>query len=326
MRDSVARARSNVAATPPEGNGGDSRIHVSFRDLWSLQNQGRQLSFLPRQPSQSVLNGRHRSRIRGRGLDFEELRNYLPGDDIRAIDWKVTARTGEPHVRVMTEERDRPTLIVADQRMTMFFGSRLNMKSVTAAQAAALAAFRVLDQDDRVGGIVFGDQHIADFKPRRSRTVLHRFLKAVAEANGLLSADAPDTEPVSLGSVLKMVLGMAPRNTLIIVLSDFDNLGEGADLLVSGLARHNDLVLCPVTDPLADKLPEEARLFVSNGELQAEIDVKDRNTRARLEEFAQGRLSQVLDWQKRFGVSVLPLSSAEDTATQMVRLMGGGRR
>ncbi len=104
-----------------------------------------------------MLNGRHASRLRGRGLNFEELRGYLPGDDVRAIDWKVTARTGEPHVRVMTEERDRPALIVVDQRMSMFFGSQLNMKAVTAAEAAALAAFRILDQGDRVGGIVFGD-------------------------------------------------------------------------------------------------------------------------------------------------------------------------
>ena len=104
-----------------------------------------------------MLNGRHVSRLRGRGLNFEEMRGYLPGDDIRSIDWKATARTGTPHVRVFTEERDRPALVVVDQRMSMFYGSRLNMKSVTAAEAAAIAAFRVLDAGDRIGGIVFNE-------------------------------------------------------------------------------------------------------------------------------------------------------------------------
>ena len=117
----------------------DARIHVSLAHLRGLQGAARGLSFLPRQPSASVLNGRHASRLRGRGLNFEEMRDYLPGDDIRSIDWKATARTGSPHVRVFTEERDRPALLVVDQRMSMFYGSVLNMKSVTAAEAAAIA-------------------------------------------------------------------------------------------------------------------------------------------------------------------------------------------
>ncbi|MEM8768786.1 MAG: DUF58 domain-containing protein, partial [Pseudomonadota bacterium] len=92
----------------------DPRIHVSLEHLRTLRGAAAGLSFLPRQPSRSALNGRHTSRLRGRGLNFEELRDYLPGDDIRAIDWKTTARTGKPHVRIFTEERDRPALLVVD--------------------------------------------------------------------------------------------------------------------------------------------------------------------------------------------------------------------
>ena len=92
--------------------------------------------FRPRQPVHSLLAGRHASRLRGRGLAFEELRPYLPGDDIRTMDWHVTARTGKPHVRVYTEEKDRPVLLVVDQRQNMFFGSKRAMKSVAAAEAA----------------------------------------------------------------------------------------------------------------------------------------------------------------------------------------------
>ena len=147
----------------------DPRIHVSLARLRGLQGAARGLSFLPRQPSASVLNGRHASRLRGRGLNFEEMRDYLPGDDIRSIDWKATARTGTPHVRVFTEERDRPALLVVDQRMSMFYGSVLNLKSVTAAEAAAIAAFRILDAGDRVGGIVFDDEDLVEYVPKRSR-------------------------------------------------------------------------------------------------------------------------------------------------------------
>ena len=120
----------------------DSNIFVDPKDLIALQFQATGFSFLPRQPVHSVLSGRHGSRLRGRGLDFEELRHYRTGDDIRTMDWKVTARMRKPHVRVFTEERDRPVLLVVDQRISMFFGSRRCMKSVAAAEAAALGSYR----------------------------------------------------------------------------------------------------------------------------------------------------------------------------------------
>src|SRR5215475_10388083 len=130
-------------------------VYVDLEDLIALEYGGRKVSFLPRQPVHSLLSGRFASRMRGRGLNFEEIRDYRAGDDIRSIDWKVTARLRKPHTRVFNEERDRQALLIVDQRLSMFFGSRLAMKSVTAAQAAAIGAWRVLAVGDRVGAIVF---------------------------------------------------------------------------------------------------------------------------------------------------------------------------
>lgn len=323
MLDRAARIRTGTLSKTAPSPDVDTRIHVTLGHLRSLEGHARSLSFLPRQPARSVLNGRHASRLRGRGLNFEELRDYLPGDDIRAIDWKVTARTGTPHVRVMTEERDRPALVVVDQRMSMFFGSVLNMKAVTAAEAAALAAFRILDQGDRVGGIVFGDEHIAEIRPQRSRASLNRFLTALADASTLLHAEAPAIEePMSLTRVLRAVSRIAPRNHLVIVLSDFDVVDEEAERLVSGLARRNDLVLALVSDPLAEDVPAGLKLVVSDGVLQAEIDTGDATQRRALGDMAKGRLAAILDWQRRYGVPVLPLSAAEATLPQLRRLMG----
>ena len=325
MRDRASRSRTGTQPAR-QAPSVDPRIHATLPHLLSLEDRARALSFLPRQPARSVLNGRRVSRLRGRGLNFEELRGYLPGDDVRSIDWKVTARTGEPHVRVMTEERDRPALIAVDQRMSMFFGSRHAMKSVTAAEAAALVAFRILDQGDRVGGIVFGDTEIAEIRPQRSRAALRRFLTALADANGLLRADAPAVEPVPLSRVLREVLRIARKDHLVLVLSDFDGIDDEAQTLVSGLARHNDLVLVAVSDPMAQDVPEGLRLVVSDGELQAEIDTADGGTKRALSHMARGRFAKVLDWQRRFGVPVLPLSSGEDTLPQMRRLLGLGPR
>ncbi|AEI95976.1 DUF58 domain-containing protein [Roseobacter litoralis] len=327
MRDIPARIRTNTLPDPaPVPAGLDTRIHVTLPHLRGLEGPARGLHFMPRQPARSVLNGRHTSRLRGRGLNFEELRDYMPADDVRSIDWKVTARTGKPYVRVFTEERDRPTLIVVDQRMSMFFGSVLNMKSVTAAECAALAAFAILEQGDRVGGIVFGDDLRAEIKPARSRAALNRFLSALASANQLLRPEAPTVPPQSINQVLGAVARIAPRNHLVIVLSDFDVIDDQTRKLVSGLSRHNDLILGLVTDPFADDLPPDAKLVITDGVLQAAVDMSDSQVHRDLSEFAKRRIAEIVDWQRQFGISVLPLTSAEDSLVQMRRLMGLGRR
>ena len=169
----------------------DERVYANLHQLTLLQHRARGITFLPRQPVHSLLSGRHASRVRGRGLNFEEIRNYHAGDDVRTIDWKVTARLRSPHTRVYTEERDRPVLLIVDQRIGMFFGTRVNMKSVTAAQVAALAAWRVLDSGDRVGACVFNDDQIEVIAPNRSRMTVMRTLKSIVRFNQMLSADSP---------------------------------------------------------------------------------------------------------------------------------------
>jgi uncharacterized protein (DUF58 family) len=326
MRDMAARIRAGLTEEPAHAATENPRIHVDIGHLRRLEGRAKALSFLPRQPARSVLNGRHASRLRGRGLNFEELRGYLPGDDVRTIDWKVTARTREPHVRVYTEERDRPALIVVDQRMSMFFGSRLNVKSVTAAEVTALAAFRILDQGDRVGGIVFGDDMIAEVRPQRNRRALNRLLSAIANANSRLHADAPVADPVPLNRVLGAVARIARRDHLVLVVSDFDGIDDRTKTLIGGLGRHNDVVLCLVTDPTAHEIPEKLRLVVSDGLLQAEIDTASGHVKRALAEMSAGRLARVLDWQRTLGVPVLPLSAGEETLPQIRRLMGFAAR
>lgn len=310
---------ADPTSTLDDGQG----AYVSLEGLRQLEGKARQLSFLPRQPSRSVLSGRHASKLRGRGLNFEEIRNYLPGDDIRTIDWKVTARLGEPHIRVYTEERDRPALIVVDQRMSMFFGSVLNLKSVTAAEAAALAGFAILRAGDRVGGIVFGDRDMVEIRPQRSQRTLNAVLKTIVNGNRALRADTPPVaSPMPIDRPLEAAAQIARHDHTILVFSDFDGIGANTRRVLSGLARHNNLVLVVVTDPLAQDLPRNLRLVVSDGDLQAEIDTSDGRTHQSLHEVSAGRVQQILAWERELGIPVLPLTSSEETVGQIQRLMG----
>ena len=300
----------------------DARVHVDLQQLQGLANQARALSLLPRQPSHSVLNGRHASKLRGRGLNFEELRNYQTGDDIRTIDWKVTARTGAPHVRVYTEERDRPTLLIVDQRMSMFFGSKVYMKSVIAAEAAAIAAHRLLAQGDRVGGLVFCDDAIAEHRPVRSPAALQRFLVSIADANQRLHAEAKSPGENRLNDVLRAATRIAKTNYLVLVFSDFDNINQTTEPLIRALATNNDLLLFSVADPLAQKLPDGFHLTVSDGHLQAEIDGSNGTTRARIEAAMQGRLADIAGWARKYGAPFIPLTTDAPALDQMLHLFG----
>jgi hypothetical protein len=130
---------------------------------------------------------------------------------------------------------------------------------------------------------------------------------------------------MSLTRVLRAVARTAPCNHLILALSDFDVVDDETERLVSALSRRNDLVVGLVTDPFGDTaLPEGLKLVISDGALQAEIDAGDHARRRRLEDMARGRIAAILDWRRRYGVPVLPLSAADETLPQLRRLMGLG--
>jgi uncharacterized protein (DUF58 family) len=307
--------------------GPDPRVHTELAHLRRLAGPSRQLHFLPRQPARSAMNGRHASRLRGRGLDFEELRDYRIGDDPRTIDWKVTARTGEPYVRVFTEERDRPALLLVDQRMTMFFGTTLNMKSVTAAEAAALAAFRIRAQGDRVGGIVFGDDSVAELRPKASTAALNRLLTVIAEANCALHAERRVDSAMSLNDPLEAAVRIATTGMMILVFSDFGEADDRTERLVRQLSMHNDVILFPVSDPSGLKLPDDFRIVASDGELQVELDARETQTLRSIEAVVNSRIARPLDWTRKYGIPVLPLSAGRETLPQLLDLMGlRGRR
>jgi uncharacterized protein (DUF58 family) len=298
-------------------------VYVDLDELIGLEQRGRRISFLPRQPVHSLLSGRFASRMRGRGLNFEEIRDYRPGDDVRSIDWKVTARLQKPHVRVFNEERDRQALLVVDQRLSMFFGSRLSMKSVTAAQAAAIGAWRVLGVGDRVGAIVFNDSDLVEIGARRSRATVLQILSAIVAQNEVLGVGRGlVTAPIMLNTALEHATRRALHDATIIVISDFDGADDATRKMIGAMTQHNDVVALLVHDPLQSDLPASAAMTVTDGELQIQLEVGRDSVRQGIMQMTEARLRGVFAWTRELGVPVLPLSAAEETAPQLRRLLG----
>lgn len=297
--------------------------YAELDSLAALQFRSGGFSLKHTQPVHSLLFGRRASRVRGRGLDFEELRGYVAGDDVRSIDWRVTACMQKPYVRVYTEERDRPSMLVVDQRINMFFGSRRSMKSVVAAEVAALAAWRIFHQGDRIGAFVFNDNSIEQIRMHRSRANVLRILDRLVNMNHQLRSDlATPPAPAQLNHILDQVARVCHHDALILIASDFDGADATTRDLLLHLSRSNDVICCLAYDPLAVKLPPAEPLVVSNGELQVELQLGEDKIRRSILDASDKRMRAILSWQHELGVPVLPLNTAEDVPQQVRQLLG----
>lgn len=317
----------------PDRHGDDrtARAHVSVEDLVRLRHGSHGFSLLPRQPVHSILTGRHASRLRGRGLNFEELRHYWQGDDIRTMDWLATARLRSPHVRVYSEERDRPVLLVVDQRLSMFFGSRGAMKSVVAAEVAALAAWRVTGSGDRVGAIVFDDAQVVEIRPQsRSRGTL-RILGTVARMNQALSVEARTApNPGMLNEALQHADRLATHDWLVCLVTDAAGADAETVRLVTRLTAHNDVMTGFIYDPLEAELPDLGRVTVEEGGRQLAVDTGRARLRRDFAEAFSSRLEAVERFSRSRTIPVLRIRTDRDPADQIRMILGeklsAGRR
>jgi uncharacterized protein (DUF58 family) len=308
--------RKKVGTDKPLG------VYANLDDLIRIQFKARNFSFLPQQPVTSVLSGRYASRLRGRGLNFEEIRRYLPGDDIRTMDWKVTARTRSPHVRVYTEEKDRAILLVVDQRINMFFGTRDKLKSVTAAELAALGAWRAVAVGDRIGAVVFNDTELFDIQPQGSQKTVMSILGNVVHMNHALRADT-QVEPNAgmLNRALEKALQLVSHDGLIVMISDFFGVDEQTERLTARMAEHNDVLALLVHDPIRLQ-PAGERVTVSDGSLQMEIDFADKHVREKLAENYREEQEHITRFLNRLAAPLLMVSNQGDVVDQVRRLLG----
>ena len=304
---------------------GPPEIYCDLRTLISLQYEAVGFSFLPKYAVQSLLSGRHRSKLRGRGLDFDEVRKYVQGDDIRNIDWKVTARVGKTHTKVFTEERERPVLLVVDQSSSMFFGSEVYLKSVVAAHLAALGAWRVLEVGDRIGGIVFDDEKMDFIAPKRDRRTVQRFLSIIAYKNQALKPVPNTGEENMLNRSLQHVNQVVNHDFLVCVVSDFKKADDKTIKSMIQLAKHNDVLAFQVIDSFEKKLPDN-KIVLSDGVFQTLIESAQKKLRKDFEELQTDHQIWLDSQCKKYGIPLLKFNTKEPASTQLRKMVGSQQR
>ncbi|WP_108651469.1 DUF58 domain-containing protein [Dongshaea marina] len=267
-------------------------IHISLKQLIALQRLGRLT--LQKQFGSSMLSGSHLSKRLGRGMEFDEVRHYQQGDDIRALDWRVTARTGKPHTKLFREERERPVFILLDLSPEMYFGSALQLKSAFACQLSALIAWSAQAEGDRVGGLVYNCQQRAEFKPHGGKKGVLRLLNQICllHEQGLTQRTL---QGQSMAPQLQRLRQMAHQGALVCLISDLQGLDAAAHKQLMLMRRHHRLCLWQIYDPLEESLPARrcSPLPVSDGKHQGLLAPASTSSRQRYHQAAQHKQQQL---------------------------------
>ncbi|MBD8496092.1 DUF58 domain-containing protein [Pseudomonas syringae] len=299
-------------------------IRVSLRELIDMRHRVREVQLFSTPTRRSPLMGLHHSKLRGRGVDFDQVRVYQAGDDVRNIDWRVTARTQEPHTKLFHEERERPIFLLVEQSRRLFFGSGLTFKSVLAAQAAALLGWAALEHNDRVGGLVFGDREHYEIKPRRSKQSLLQLLNRLVRVNQSLHTEiAADRD--AFGTALRRAREVLRPGSLVIVLCDERALSDAAEQQLSLLSRHCDLLLLPLSDPLDRALPAAGLLRFAERGASLELDTLDAELRKNYRAQGEERCARWERLAKKLRVLLMPLSTQTGLVEQLQQFLNPQR-
>lgn len=292
-------------------------LHPQLDELLELRHQARALGLQSHHLVNSALSGMYASVFRGHGLDFEEVREYREGDDIRSMEWNITARTGVPHLKVFREERERTVIICVDQGPHMNFGTRGTFKSIQAARAAALLGWAATTHHERVGSLLYGDGEagLRYFQASRGRRALWRTLRALT---------APRAAQPAAGNVLADALARlargVPTGSLVFVIGALDEDPAALERGIGGLRQRHEVVLLPVDDPADRDIPAMGRVvFAGPGGQLAEIQTDDAVARERYRLAWEARRSVLTGLARRLGAWMIPLRTNQDVHQSLLQ-------
>lgn len=299
-------------------------VYPEARDLLGLRHSSRELNIFARRAASSQLAGNARTRFRGRGMEFEEVRLYQPGDDIRTIDWGVTARTQVTHTKLFREEQERPVLICVDLRSPMFFGSRLQFKSWLAAELGSLIAWSALAHSDRIGGLIFGDNDSQDVRPKRNKGA------ALQLVHGLLDfcyrLDNPGARyGQSMFELLEETRRIAKPGSAVFIISDFHDFDAECEKRLFQLHRHTDTTLLQCVDSLEKDLPPRGRFTMTNGRERVSLITDNQQVRQRYHQIFEQRQRSFQQSCQRLGVPLYEMHTHQSALEQAKMIYGRNR-
>lgn len=293
-------------------------VTAELKELIALQRYAQNGHHRP--DGRALHAGSHLSKLRGRGMDFAEVRNYQAGDEIRHMEWRVTARTGRPHVKLFQEERERPVIILTDFNPSMYFGTRVAFKSVVAARLAAILAWTVVKRGDRVGGLLFSATSHDEFTPRSRQAGVLPFLAALSQYTHKLpqSSEQDKSENRSLSYALERVRRVVRPGSMLVLLSDFYNMDKDSEQHLNRLRLHNDVVAYHLCDPLEMAPPKPQQYAITDGQKEILLDTTVKAVNDGYLRYCEERIAGLQTQLQRLQIQYVQIT-AEDDLSLLVR-------
>jgi uncharacterized protein (DUF58 family) len=292
-------------------------ITVKLDELIALRSSSAYFQSLMKKKTRGLESGGYLSYFKGRGLDFSESRVYQAGDDIRTIDWRVTARTGNAHTKVFHAEQERPVFIVTDFTQSMFFGTRVCFKSVLAAKIAALFAWRCDDQGDKVGGIVYNNHEQVAFTPLAKQAGVLPLLKALS----LFSHQHHHEHPHDLRRLLSSLACMAKAGSQIIFISDFQSMSEMHRPYLINLSQRYDILAIQVYDILEREPPKPNRYGLTNGYQRMLLNTANQRVYQAYMDSLKKNQTTIQEILKKSAIPCLEISTDEDWQASLLTFL-----
>lgn len=292
-----------------------SGVKTHLKQLIDLRYRAGELKLFARNKAQSQLAGSVKTHFRGRGIDFEELRHYQTGDDIRSIDWRVTARTGEAHTKLYQEERERPVLVVIDQKQSMDFGTQCCFKSVQAAEIASLLCWAALQQNDRVGGLVFNDHQHQEIRPARSKSSVLQLLSAIHQYNIHKNTDKANNKTQNINEVIKELRRISKPGSALFIISDFIGLDDDGIKQLHLLKKHCDVNAIFISDPMEKQLPAHGGCQFTDGSQRYYFDTRNSKLVAAFKQRFSNRATHLTQQLAAHGIPMISVSTHENALT-----------
>ncbi|MGV6806814.1 MAG: DUF58 domain-containing protein [bacterium] len=302
--------------------------YATATQLVSLRLAASELVFFPRMMAKSQFAGDYKSRLRGRGMDFDEVRPYQAGDDIRTIDWRVTARTNVPHTKLFREERERPILLVCDLRPSMFFGSQ-GLKSVTACEVAALLAWAGLRANDRVGGLVFSPDGQREIRSKRSHHSVLQLVHFLEQGSRKLAETVTENiaeNSPSLTDICRDIRRVVHPGSSVFLISDFHDFNGAAESELFQVSRHSDLTLLRVYDHLESQMPPPGQYPIFDGRQRSLLNAADGQLRTSFEQQAAQRLGYLKQAAGKLGIRLLHFKTGQPPTVELRQVYGRNHR
>ncbi len=281
-----------------------SATQVTTKALVQQQVHAKTLSLTGRKKASSAISGLHDSRFRGRGMDYQESRVYQAGDDIRNMDWLVTARTGTAHTKLFQEERERPIHIIMDNNTSMSFGTRKQFKSVLAAKAASLLSWAAVKNGDRVGVLSYGKNGIHHEKPVGGKRGMMRLIAHLVQAD---KENNDSQKSTLLEDALKRLRTIIRPGSLVIIISDFYHLGKEVKRHLIQLKKHNDVLAFFVTDTFETRTPLPGIYGINNEKSAVIFNTNKSSDVTSMQQKQNQHLDNVYENIQKSGVPVIPL-------------------